>query len=37
MLSNIPVISVTYGVSFPLLYGKLEKSLKCQKVWYDFF
>jgi len=40
MLSNIqeiPVISVIYGLSLQLLYGKLEKSLKCQKVWYDFF
>ena len=39
MLSNIhgiPVISVIYGLSLQLLYGKLEKSLKCQKVWYDF-
>ena len=40
MVSNIqgiPVISVIYGFSLQLLYGKLEKSLKCQKVWYDFF
>jgi hypothetical protein len=34
MLSNIqeiPVISVIYGLSLQLLYGKLKKSLKCQK------
>ena len=30
-------ISVIYGLSLQLQYGKLEKSLKCQKVWYDFF
>jgi hypothetical protein len=27
-------ISVIYGLSLQLQYGKLEKSLKCQKVWY---
>ena len=30
-------ISVIYGLSLQLQYGKLGKSLKCQKVWYDFF
>ena len=29
------LISVIYGLSLQLQYGKLEKSLKCQKVWHD--
>ena len=30
-------ISLIYGLSLQLQYGKLDKSLKCQKVWYDFY